>query len=75
MVAMKLPVVEDVTVVGVVTILPSSLMVMVALGAKFTPLIVTTVPAGPDVGERVMADATTVKVALAVFMSSCADTV
>jgi len=53
----------------------SNFIVIVALGAKFVPETVTTVPAAPEVGESVIAVATTVNVLDAVNVPSVADMV
>ena len=56
MVAVKEPVFEEVTVVGLVVIgLLSNFIVIVLLAPKLEPEIVTIVPVGPEVGDKVIA--------------------
>ena len=77
MVAVKEPVFEEVTVVGLVVIgLLSNFIVIAVLAAKLTPRIVTTVPTGPEVGDNVIPLAVplvTVNVVDSVFAPSVAD--
>jgi len=66
-VAVKAPVADEVTVAGTVaTVAPLNVIVMVEAGARPSPVTVTVVPTGPEVGDRVIDDVT-VNVADALF--------
>jgi hypothetical protein len=74
--ALNVPVPEDVTLDGVVAMLVlSNLIVIALLAPKLVPVTVTTLLGPPEVTESVIPDTTTLNVADALFVSSVADIV
>ncbi len=62
-----MPAADVVTVAGTVaTVAPLNFIVMVEEGAKLVPVTVTLVPTGPWMGDRLIVEVVTVKVAVAV---------